>query len=76
MAERKANPERMKLPFVAFVAAADGHDPLVTVPLFGHEVQFDGVEHAVHVDGHAVQFGATERKNPLTQPTHKAEGVY
>jgi len=75
MAERKANPERMKLPFVAFAAADDGHDPLVTVPLFGHDVQFDGVKQFTHVDGHAVQFGATERKNPLTQPTHKAEAV-
>jgi len=44
MAERKANPDRMKLPFpaVAF-AAADGHVPLVRVPLFGHDEQFDGV---------------------------------
>jgi len=73
MALRKANPERMKLPFTADEAAV--HAPAVgVVPVAVHPVQFVADVHAEHPAVPAVeQFAGFNMKYPVIHPVQNPE---
>jgi len=74
MAERKANPERIKLPFVAFPAAAV-HDPDVGVVVdVVHVVQFVDDIQLAHPAGHEFeQLAGTGITYPVKQAVQNPE---
>jgi len=73
MAERKANPERIKLPLAFAVVAV--HDPAVGVtPVVEHPVQFVAETHVPHPAGHDVeQFAGVAMKYPVLQAVQNPE---